>query len=90
MSAHISNVRPDWDQVIVDIVDNALAYEVTSDLAYETARNILVDTLGCGLEALDYPAATKLMAIRPTTWAAFSPRPTGSAATRWPRGANRW
>lgn len=61
MSAHISNVRPDWDQVIVDIVDYALSYEVKSELAYETARNILIDTLGCGLEALEYPAATKLI-----------------------------
>jgi 2-methylcitrate dehydratase len=61
MSAHISNVRPDWDTVIVDIVDYALNYEVKSDLAYETARNILIDTLGCGLEALEYPAATKLI-----------------------------
>jgi 2-methylcitrate dehydratase len=61
MSAHISNVRPDWDTVIVDIVDYVLNYEVKSDLAYETARNILIDTLGCGLEALEYPAATKLI-----------------------------
>jgi len=61
MSAHISNVRPDWDTVIVDIVDYVLHYEVKSDLAYETARNILIDTLGCGLEALEYPAATKLI-----------------------------
>ena len=61
MSAHISNIRPDWDQVIVDIVDYALTYEVKSELAYETARNILIDTLGCGLEALEYPAATKLI-----------------------------
>lgn len=61
MSAHISNVRPDWDPVIVDIVDYALAYEVRSELALDTARNILIDTLGCGLEALDYPAATKLI-----------------------------
>ncbi len=61
MSAHISNVRPDWDQVIVDIVDYALGYEVKSDLAFDTARNILIDTLGCGLEALEYPAATKLI-----------------------------
>ena len=61
MSAHISNVRPDWDQVIVDIVDYALSYEVKSELAVDTARNILIDTLGCGLEALEYPAATKLI-----------------------------
>ena len=61
MSTHISNVRPDWDPVIVDIVDYALGYEVTSELACETARHILIDTLGCGLEALEYPAATKLI-----------------------------
>ncbi|MGH6640165.1 MAG: MmgE/PrpD family protein, partial [Polaromonas sp.] len=61
MSAHISNVRPEWDQVIVDIVDYALGHEVKSELAYATARNILIDTLGCGLEALEYPAACKLM-----------------------------
>ncbi|MFT5590631.1 MAG: 2-methylcitrate dehydratase [Bradyrhizobium sp.] len=61
MPTHINNVRPEWDQVIVDIVDYALNYEVKSQLAYETARNILIDTLGCGLEALEYPAATKLI-----------------------------
>jgi 2-methylcitrate dehydratase len=61
MSTHISNIRPDYDQVIVDIVDYARAYEVTSPLAFDTARNILIDTLGCGLEALDYPAACKLI-----------------------------
>ncbi|HXE21308.1 MAG TPA: MmgE/PrpD family protein, partial [Rhodoferax sp.] len=61
MSAHISNVRPAWDQVIVDIVDYARDYEVTSALAYDTARLILMDALGCGLEALEYPAACKLL-----------------------------
>ncbi|UUZ78268.1 bifunctional 2-methylcitrate dehydratase/aconitate hydratase [Polaromonas sp. P1(28)-13] len=61
MSAHISNVRPEWDPVIVDIVDYALHYSVKSALAYDTARNILMDTLGCGLEALEYPAACKLL-----------------------------
>ncbi|VTU17728.1 2-methylcitrate dehydratase [Variovorax sp. SRS16] len=61
MSTHVSNIRPEWDPVIVDIVDYALGYEVRSDLAYDTARNILIDTLGCGLEALEYPAACKLL-----------------------------
>ena len=61
MSAHISNVRPEFDQVIVDIVDYVLNYEVTSALAYETARYCLLDTLGCGLQALDFPACTKLL-----------------------------
>ncbi|HEY0200458.1 MAG TPA: 2-methylcitrate dehydratase, partial [Burkholderiaceae bacterium] len=61
MSASISNIRPDYDQAIQDIVDYALGYEVQSTLAFETARNILIDTLGCGLEALEYPAACKLL-----------------------------
>ncbi len=61
MSAPISNVRPPADSVITDIVDYVLDYEVASDLAFETARNCLIDTLGCGLEALEYPACTKLL-----------------------------
>jgi 2-methylcitrate dehydratase len=62
MSAHISNVRPEPDQVLVDIVDYVLAHpQITSALAYETARHCLIDTLGCGLEALEYPACTKLL-----------------------------
>src|SRR5438876_4942265 len=61
MSTHISNVRPEPDQVLTDIVDYVTPYKIKSALAYETARNCLIDTLGCGLEALSYPACTKLM-----------------------------
>jgi len=61
MSSHISNVRPEPDQVLVDIADYVLNYEIKSPLAYETARNCLIDTLGCGLEALEYPACKKLL-----------------------------
>ncbi|WP_018605173.1 bifunctional 2-methylcitrate dehydratase/aconitate hydratase [Uliginosibacterium gangwonense] len=61
MSAHISNTRPEPDQVLVDIVDYVLNYRIDSKLAYQTARNCLIDTLGCGLEALEYPACTKLL-----------------------------
>jgi 2-methylcitrate dehydratase len=61
MSAPISNVRPDPDPVLVDIVDYVLDFQVDSTLALETARHCLIDTLGCGLEALTYPACTKLM-----------------------------
>ncbi len=50
-----------WDQVLVDIVDYIQDYAIASGLAYDTARNCLLDTLGCGLEALDYPACTKLL-----------------------------
>ena len=61
MSSHISNQRPAPDQVLADIADYALSYKITSDLAYQTARACLIDTLGCGLEALEYPACTKLL-----------------------------
>jgi 2-methylcitrate dehydratase len=61
MSSRISNVRPDPDQVLVDIADYAIAYTVTSEETYDTARYCLMDTLGCGLEALSYPACTKLL-----------------------------
>jgi 2-methylcitrate dehydratase len=61
LSSHISNERPAPDQVIADIADYALGYQIESDLAYETAHYCLLDTLGCGLEALEYPACTKLL-----------------------------
>ena len=61
MSAHISNVRPDSDQVIVDIVDYVHKQKISSREAYETARYCLMDTLGCGFEALQFPACTKLL-----------------------------
>ncbi|TGV06525.1 bifunctional 2-methylcitrate dehydratase/aconitate hydratase [Alcaligenaceae bacterium 429] len=61
MSAPISNIRPEADQVLVDIADYVLNYEIKSTLAYETARNCLMDTLGCGLESLEYPACRKLL-----------------------------
>ena len=61
MSSHISNIRPEPDTVLVDIADYVCKYEIDSAEAYETARNCLIDTLGCGLEALGYPACTKLL-----------------------------
>lgn len=59
--AHISNVRPEFDRVLTDIADYVLDYKIDSALAYETARYCLLDTLGCGLQALDFPACTKLL-----------------------------
>ena len=61
MSAPIANVRPQPDQVLVDIVDYVLNEPVDSAPALSTARHCLIDTLGCGLEALSYPACTKLL-----------------------------
>ena len=61
MSANITRVNQEFDKEIVDIVDYVFDYEITSDLAYETAWSCLMDTLGCGLESLEYEACTKLL-----------------------------
>ncbi|MGQ0547501.1 MAG: bifunctional 2-methylcitrate dehydratase/aconitate hydratase [Betaproteobacteria bacterium] len=61
MSSHISNVRPKPDKVLTQIADYAGSYKVASKEAYDTARYCLMDTLGCGFEALEYPACTKLL-----------------------------
>ncbi len=61
MSAPISNVRPAPDKVLTAIADYAAKYTINSAEAYETARYCLMDTLGCGFEALEYPACTKLL-----------------------------
>src|SRR5216684_2573203 len=61
MSAPVSNVRPKADKVLADIADYVGKYEIESAEAYDTARLCLMDTLGCGLEALEYAACTKLL-----------------------------
>jgi len=61
MSSHIANARPEPDKVLTLIADYATKYRIKSDLAYGTARYCLMDTLGCGLEALEYAACTKLL-----------------------------
>lgn len=54
-------VRPSPDSVLVDIANYVLGPAIDSSLALDTAAHCLIDTLGCGLEALGYPACTKLL-----------------------------
>ena len=61
MSAFLPNVRPKPDKVLTLTADYATKFDIKSRPAYETARYCLMDTLGCGLEALEYPACTKLL-----------------------------
>lgn len=61
MSAQVQKSNQPFDQEIIDIVDYALNYEVKSELAYKTAWSGLLDTIGCGLESLEYQACTKLL-----------------------------
>ncbi|HXF65436.1 MAG TPA: bifunctional 2-methylcitrate dehydratase/aconitate hydratase [Burkholderiales bacterium] len=61
MSSAISNVRPKPDKLLTDIADYVTGYRIRSRQAWDTARLCLMDSLGCGLEALAYPACTKLL-----------------------------
>jgi 2-methylcitrate dehydratase len=54
-----SNERPDYDEVIQTIADYVIDYKVDSEEAWNTARNCLMDTLGCGLLALRFPECSK-------------------------------
>jgi 2-methylcitrate dehydratase len=53
--------RPAPDQVLAAIADYVLDYKVESQAARETARYCLMDSLGCGMLALSYPACVKLL-----------------------------
>ena len=53
------NERPAPDSEIVAIADYVNSYDIDSGEAYETARNCLIDTIGCGLLALRFPECTK-------------------------------
>ena len=61
MSSALSNIRPKPDDVLLRIADYVNQTKIGSTLAYDTARYCLLDTLGCGFEALNYPACTKLL-----------------------------
>src|SRR5580700_10088347 len=61
MHSDKSAQRPDPDPILVAIAEYARSYEVKSELALDTARDCLMDTLACGFQALKYPACTKLL-----------------------------
>ena len=62
MSANVEfNARPAPDKELVDIARYVTDYQISSAEAYDTARNCLMDTLGCGLLALRFPECTKLL-----------------------------
>ncbi len=54
--------RPAADSLLQQIADYVLVEpHVTNDEAFETARFCLMDTLGCGLLALSYPACVRML-----------------------------
>ena len=50
-----------YDQILIDIADYVVDYQIDSREAYDTARLCLMDSLGCAMLALQYPACTKLL-----------------------------
>lgn len=61
MSGAADNARPSYDKVIADIANYVHDYEVTSPVAWKTARLCLLDSLGCAFGALKYPQAQQLV-----------------------------
>ncbi|SFP04358.1 bifunctional 2-methylcitrate dehydratase/aconitate hydratase [Enterovibrio norvegicus] len=55
------NQRPEPDALLQTIADYVCETDIDSAEAYNTARNCLMDTLGCGLLALRFPECTKHM-----------------------------
>ncbi|MGH8219985.1 MAG: bifunctional 2-methylcitrate dehydratase/aconitate hydratase [Steroidobacteraceae bacterium] len=53
--------RPQPDDVLVAIAQYVKGFTIHSELAYDTARYCLMDTLACGFRALKFPACTKLL-----------------------------
>jgi 2-methylcitrate dehydratase len=60
MASTNSNTRPAPDQVLRDIADYVTTFE-PSTTAIDAARLCVLDTIGCALNALDFPACTKLL-----------------------------
>ena len=55
------NVRPDPDPELVAIANYVHGVKITSAEAMDTARNCLIDTLGCGFLAQRFPECTKML-----------------------------
>ena len=53
--------RPAPDALLQDIADYVINFTAGGDEARHTARYCLMDTLGCGILALNYPACVRLL-----------------------------
>ncbi len=61
MSSSFTMSEVPFDKEMVNIVDYVWKYEVESELALRTAYYCFLDTIGCGLESLEYAACRKLL-----------------------------
>ncbi len=74
-----NNRKP--DEVLVRIANYVFDYKIESKEALETAKYCLIDTLGCGLEALDYPACVRHLG--PTVPGSIIPNGTKIPGTKF-------
>src|SRR5688572_4856961 len=61
MTEHSSGQRPDPEPLFVEIADYVLSRGIESKEAYDTARLCLMDSVGCMMLALNFPACTKML-----------------------------
>src|SRR5438067_1828532 len=74
------NLRSSPDEELVAIAEYVSQKKIVSDIAFTTARFCLMDTLGCGILALQYPACTKLLGpIVPGTHVPLGSRVPGTS-----------
>lgn len=74
------NFRRSPDSLLRDIAEYVHNYQVDSVEARETAKCCLMDSLGCALLALNYPACTKLLGpVVPGATLPFGARVPGTA-----------
>jgi 2-methylcitrate dehydratase len=57
----IDNLRPAPDALLVELADYVLDTDIASQEAFDTARLCLMDSLGCAIAALEFPACTRLL-----------------------------
>lgn len=55
------NKKPPYDGVLQDIANYVLEASITSEIAFDTARLCLMDSLGCALLSLNFSECTKLL-----------------------------
>lgn len=74
-----ANEQRAYDPEIEAIADYVLKYEIQPTDAWDTARYCLMDSLGCALQALQYPECNKLLGPRlEGTWVPLGARVPGT------------
>lgn len=74
-----TNENRETDELLTTITDYVVETKITSEEAYHTASLVLLDTIGCGILALNFPECTKMLGpIVPETTVAHGARVPGT------------